>query len=137
MSDCLFCKILNKEIPSYTIYEDDFTLAFLDIFPHSLGHTVVITKKHFSDPLQMDEEYFKNFSVGLKNSLAKVEAVLKPAGYNVGWNQSLIGGQVVPHFHVHIMPRYEGDGGGSMHSIIKNPGDKTPKEIFVLFNNQI
>ena len=131
--DCIFCKIINKEIPNYTVYEDENVLAFLDIFPHALGHTVVIPKKHFETPLEMSVDEFKNFSVGLKNALDKVEMVLKPAGYNVGWNQSTAGGQVVPHLHVHILPRYEGDGGGNMHSIVKNPGDKSPKELFELF----
>ncbi|EKD43071.1 MAG: hypothetical protein ACD_72C00471G0002 [uncultured bacterium] len=131
--DCIFCKIINKEIPNYTVYEDENVLAFLDIFPHALGHTVVIPKKHFETPLEMSVEEFKNFSAGLKNSLDKVETVLKPAGYNVGWNQSEAGGQVVPHLHVHMLPRYADDGGGNMHSIVKNAGNKSPKELFELF----
>lgn len=128
--DCLFCKIIKKEIPSLVIYEDENTLAFLDIFPHALGHTVVIPKKHFDNPLQMSNEEFKNFSLGLKKSLEKVQQTLKPQGFNVGWNQEVAGGQVVPHLHAHILPRFDGDGGGSMHSIVKKPGNKTPKEVF-------
>ncbi|MFA6424454.1 MAG: HIT domain-containing protein [Candidatus Magasanikbacteria bacterium] len=131
--DCLFCKIINKEIPNFTIYEDENVLAFLDIFPHALGHTVVIPKKHFHNPLEMSEDEFKNFSVGIKKAQDKIEAVLKPAGYNVGWNQDEVGGQVVPHLHVHIFPRYEGDGGGNMHSIINNPGGQAVKDVFELF----
>lgn len=131
--DCLFCKIVNKEIPNFTVFEDEHTLAFLDIFPHAVGHTVVIPKKHFDTPLDMSGDEFKNFSNGLKKTLDRVQEKLKPAGYNVGWNQGAVGGQVVPHLHVHIFPRYNGDGGGNMHSIIKNPGDKTVKEIFELF----
>lgn len=133
MSNCIFCKIVNKEIPNYTVYEDDFVLAFLDIFPHAKGHTVVIPKKHFDTPLDMDESEWQKFCAGLKKAQEKIEQVLKPSGYNVGWNQKPIGGQIVPHLHAHIMPRYEGDGGGSMHSIIKNPGDKTPKEVYEFF----
>ncbi len=131
--DCLFCKIINKEIPNFTVFEDEHILAFLDIFPHAFGHTVVIPKKHFDTPLDMNNYEFKNFSNGLKKTLDKIQEKLKPAGYNVGWNQGVAGGQVVPHLHVHIFPRYNDDGGGSMHSIIKNPGDKTVKEIFELF----
>jgi len=132
--DCLFCKIINKENPNYTVYEDINVIAFLDIFPHAFGHTVVIPKKHFDTPLEMNDEEFKNFSVGLKKTLEKVQTVLKPAGFNVGWNQSVAGGQVVPHLHAHILPRFDGDGGGSIHSIIKNPGEKTVKEVYALFN---
>lgn len=134
--DCLFCKIINKEIPNFTIYEDENVLAFLDIFPHAMGHVVVIPKKHFDTPFEMSGEEFKNFSNGLKNALEKVQTILKPAGYNVGWNQGVAGGQVVAHLHAHILPRYQGDGGGSMHSIVKNPGTKTVKEVFDLFSDK-
>lgn len=134
--DCLFCKIINKEIPNFTVFEDKNVLAFLDIFPHAMGHTVVIPKKHFDTPLEMSEEEFVNFSIGLKKALEQVQNILSPDGFNVGWNQNSAGGQVVPHLHAHILPRYKGDGGGSMHSIIKNTGDKTVKEVSELFNGQ-
>ncbi|MFA6547675.1 MAG: HIT family protein [Candidatus Magasanikbacteria bacterium] len=134
--DCLFCKINNKEIPNFTVFEDESVLAFLDIFPHALGHVVVISKKHFDTPFEMSADEFKNFNASLKITLDKIQQVLKPDGYNIGWNQGVVGGQVVPHFHVHILPRYEGDGGGSIHSIIKNPGNKTPQEVFDLFQNK-
>ena len=131
--DCIFCKIINKEVPNFTVYEDDFVLAFLDIFPHAKGHTVVIPKKHFSDFLSLSAEEIKLLIVGVQNAMKKIQAVLNPEGFNVGWNEKPVAGQVVPHLHVHIFPRYAGDGGGSVHSIIKNPGDKTPQEVFELF----
>lgn len=131
--DCIFCKIINKEVPNYTVYEDENVLAFLDIFPCAMGHTVVIPKKHFKTPLEMSSEEFKNFSAGVQIALQKVNATLKPDGFNVGWNQEEAGGQAVPHLHMHILPRFVGDGGKNMHSIVKNPGDKTPAELFELF----
>ena len=134
MTDCIFCKILNKEIPNHTVYEDDFVLAFLDIFPHASGHTVVVPKKHFDTFLDMTETEPVSFLASVRKVMEKLNTVLKPDGFNVGWNERPAGGQVVPHLHVHIFPRYKGDGGGSMHSIIKNPGDKTPAEIAKLFN---
>ena len=129
MSDCLFCKILNKEIPNFTIYEDDFVLAFLDIFPHAKGHTVVIPKQHFNTPFEMDEKYWLNFCVGLKKAQEKVEQILAPSGYNVGWNQKPVGGQVVPHLHVHIIPRWGNDNGGSIHSVVDNPPKESLEEV--------
>jgi histidine triad (HIT) family protein len=63
----------------------------------------------------------------------RVQNVLHPDGFNVGWNHNSVAGQVVPHLHVHIFPRYQGDEGGSMHSIIKNPGTKTVEEVAALF----
>lgn len=135
--DCLFCKILNKEIPNYTVYEDENVLAFLDIFPCSKGHTVVITKKHFENLWDMNVETFQAVAGGLRAAAGRVQAKLKPDGMNIGINNGPVAGQAVPHVHWHIIPRYDGDGGGSMHSIIKNPGDKTIKEVFELFNSQI
>lgn len=131
--DCIFCKITNKEVPNFTVYEDELVLAFLDIFPHAKGHTVVIPKKHFSNPSEMSEEEWNKFCTGIRKAQKRVAEVLKPDGFNVGWNEKPEGGQVVPHLHAHIFPRYKGDGGGSMHSIIKNPGDISPKELYKQF----
>jgi len=117
--DCLFCKIINKVIPNYTVYEDDFVLAFLDIFPHAKGHTVVIPKKHFSNLSEMSEVDWQNMATALKNTQAKLQSVLNPDGFNIGINDKSVAGQVVPHVHWHIFPRYEGDGGGGGHSFIK------------------
>ncbi len=133
MSDCIFCKILAKEIPNHTVYEDDFVLAFLDIFPHAKGHTVVIPKSHKNNFLELTDSEAQDFLHGLKKTMEKVDSILHPEGFNVGWNEKPAGGQVVPHLHVHIFPRYTGDGGGSVHSIIKNPGDLSVEEVSKLF----
>lgn len=133
MPDCLFCKIIQGEVANYTVYEDENVLAFLDIFPHAQGHTVVIPKRHFETYFDLSEAELVQLSVGVKKAMEKIQTVLKPDGYNIGWNHKPAGGQVIPHLHVHIFPRYEGDGGGSMHSIIgKWNGDV--KEIAKLFN---
>lgn len=133
MSDCIFCKILNNEIPNYTVYEDDLVLAFLDIFPHAKGHTVVIPKHHVETLFDLTDEEVGKYFLGVKKTMEKIDAILKPAGYNVGWNQNTVAGQVVPHLHTHIFPRYGGDGGGSIHSIIKKLEDVDVKTIAELF----
>ncbi|KKQ27293.1 MAG: Histidine triad (HIT) protein [Candidatus Magasanikbacteria bacterium GW2011_GWC2_37_14] len=133
MENCIFCKIVNKEVPNYTVYEDDFVLAFLDIFPHSKGHTVIIPKKHFVDLSAMTEEEWQKMAVALKRVEEKLQTVLQPAGFNIGINDQPAGGQVVPHVHWHIFPRWEKDGGGSVHSIIKNPGELKVEEVWKLF----
>jgi histidine triad (HIT) family protein len=133
--DCIFCKIINKEIPNFTVFEDENVLAFLDIFPHAKGHTVVIPKKHFADSSEMNGEDWKKFCSGIKKARDRIAEVLSPDGFNVGWNESPEAGQVVPHLHVHIFPRYKGDGGGSVHSIIKNPGGLSPKELHKKFES--
>lgn len=131
--NCIFCKIIAKEIPNHTVYEDDFVLAFLDIFPCAKGHTVVIPKKHVGSLTDLTAEESRLVYSGLDSAFRKVMSVLKPDGANIGINNGAAAGQAVPHVHWHIIPRYEGDGGGSMHSIVKNPGDTPVVEIAKLF----
>jgi histidine triad (HIT) family protein len=117
---CIFCKIIAKEIPNHTVYEDANVLAFLDIFPCSKGHTVVIPKRHAERMTYLSAAEQAAVMLGVSEVMKKIDTVLSPAGMNVGWNDRAAAGQAVPHVHVHIVPRYEGDGGGSMHSIVKS-----------------
>jgi len=134
MSDCIFCKIIKGEIPNHTVYEDDHVLAFLDISPHSKGHTVVIPKKHIENLKDVGKEDWSNILEGVRQTVNKIEEVLSPDGINIGINDREVAGQVVPHIHFHIFPRFEGDGGGSVHSIINNKGDVGVEEVAKLFN---
>ena len=133
MSDCLFCKIIKGKIPNYTVYEDENTLAFLDINPHAKGHTVVIPKKHFTDLSEMSDVDWQNMAVALKNIQTKLQNILNPDGFNIGINDKEVAGQVVPHVHWHIFPRYEGDGGGSVHSVVPKLDGFDVKNIAKLF----
>ncbi|MEK6938249.1 MAG: HIT family protein [Nanoarchaeota archaeon] len=129
MPECIFCKIGKKEIPSYIVYEDKNCLAFLDIKPHAKGHTVVIPKKHGTLIFDFTDEDFQLLMHGVKKTIEKINKKLNPDGFNVGWNSGSIAGQVVPHLHLHIFPRYADDGGGSMHSILKNPSRMNVEEV--------
>lgn len=131
--DCIFCKIIKGDISNYTVYSDTHALAFLDINPHALGHTVVIPRTHAETLLDLNEQLYHDFFVAVKKTMELLEKKLTPDGFNVGWNHGVVGGQVVPHLHVHIMPRWENDGGTNMHGIIHNPGDKSVEEIAKLF----
>lgn len=130
---CIFCKIIAKEIPNHSVYETDEVLAFLDVFPCSKGHTVVIPKHHAERLVDLSPEEQSHLMHGVSAVMKKIDSTLHPSGMNVGWNDRASAGQSVPHVHVHIIPRYDGDGGGSMHSVVKNkePGDV--KEIAKLF----
>lgn len=132
MDNCIFCKIGKKEIPAHKVYESDYILGFLDVKPHAKGHTVVIPKKHGVTVFDFTEEDLKGLMVDVKKTMERLQEVLNPDGFNVGWNHNSAGGQVVPHLHVHIMPRYNSDGGGSMHSIISNP-QASVEEVAELF----
>jgi len=131
--NCIFCKIIAGEIPSHIVYQDENVFAFLDIHPCSKGHTVVIPKKHFGTLEEMGTNTFATFMLGLRAAQEKVQTVLKPDGVNIGINNGSAAGQAVPHAHWHIIPRYEGDGGGSMHSIVRSKDTGDVKEIAQLF----
>jgi len=129
MTDCIFCKIASGEIPCYKVYEDQFTVAFLDIHPHCKGHTVVIPKIHVMNTFDLSDAQLQQYFFSVQKTMKRIQKVLDPEGYNVGWNHGTAGEQIVPHLHVHILPRYYNDGGGSIHSIIKNPGNESVEEV--------
>ncbi|XMB67846.1 HIT family protein [Mycoplasmatota bacterium zrk1] len=109
MNNCLFCKIVNGDIPSQKIYEDEDVYAFLDISPATKGHTLVIPKKHVVDIFDMDPETAaKVFSVVPKISKA-LKDTFNPIGLNIV-NNNQKPYQVVFHYHIHLIPRYENDG---------------------------
>ncbi len=127
--DCLFCKIANKEIASEIVYENDKIVAFLDIFPMSLGHTVVIPKKHAENIIDLAGEEVEPLFSAVKEITGLLQEKLAPRGFTIGINHGRVGGQLVDHLHVHIIPRFEGDGGGSLHSVVKNPPKESISEI--------
>ncbi len=110
MTDCIFCKIIAGELPSYKVYEDDYSLAFLDIHPVHQGHTLVVSKKHYADFLQADTDTLTKLS-GITKKVAKaVTEGVEADGCNVTTNNGHAAGQVIFHLHWHIIPRFEGDG---------------------------
>ncbi len=106
---CIFCKIVAGEIPSYKIYEDDKTLAFLDIQPVSYGHTLVISKAHYANLEAIDETDLSALISSVKKVGALLKEKLKISGYNVIENNDPVAGQEIPHIHFHIIPRQAGD----------------------------
>ena len=110
MEGCLFCKIINKEIPSEMVYENDETMVFLDINPVNPGHLLVVPKEHYKDMLSTPSSILKEImDVAQKVAPAAMKAVGSTA-FNVGVNNGADAGQIVDHMHLHIMPRYSNDG---------------------------
>ena len=105
--NCLFCKIIKGEIPSYKVYENEHTLTFLDINPESYGHTLIIPKKHFKNYQDIDLETIKNVNETGKIIFDKIKTNLKPDGIRIVQNNGII--QDVPHYHIHIVPVYKKD----------------------------
>lgn len=129
MDNCIFCKIINKEIPSNIVYEDDNFLAFLDIAKATNGHTILIPKKHSKNILECDDELLKDMIVIAKKIANKYIEKLGAKGFNILTNCNEVAGQTCFHFHIHIIPRYnELDGFEPMFKENKNI-ELTPKEI--------
>ena len=129
MSGCLFCQIARVERPSHTIFAGDGAVAFLDIFPCTPGHTLVIPRQHYATLSEMPaEEVGKLFQVAAMVA-TKVQSALGAAGFNLGINNGKAAGQEVFHVHVHVIPRYPDDGGGSMKSVAHFKGKETLEQI--------
>jgi histidine triad (HIT) family protein len=110
MTDCIFCKIVKGELPSYKVYEDAKLLAFLDISPVNPGHVLLIPKHHHKDFLDMPDELVATLFTAAKRISEAVVAASGAAGFNIGMNNGTAAGQAVFHAHLHIMPRLADDG---------------------------
>ena len=135
MDSCLFCKIVKGEIPSYKIYEDDKTLSFLDVFPISEGHSLIIPKKHAQFVEELDNETASAvFNTTIKIS-KKLRDKLNVPATTIGIHNGKESGQEIPHMHVHVIPREESDGGGPINIVMANgkfnkPTDEELKALF-------
>jgi len=109
VKDCIFCKIINKEIPSKIIYENEKCIAFLDISPISKGHTIVVPKNHSSTIEDILEKDLISVFKVVKDLAIHIHKKLKIGGYNILQNNFKPAGQAIAHFHVHIIPRNEDD----------------------------
>ncbi len=110
MENCIFCKIVNKEIPAKVIYEDHDWLAFLDIKPINLGHTLLVPKQHYQNLYDTPNELLVKIGQ-LINKLARaIKQGVSADGINIGMNNERAAGQLVMHTHLHIIPRFADDG---------------------------
>ena len=109
MSDCIFCKIANGEIPSATLYEDEDFRVILDASPASKGHALIIPKEHYANLYELDDDKAAKVMVLAKKMITKLTGILHCDGYNIVQNNNEAAGQTVFHFHMHIIPRYKGD----------------------------
>ncbi|MBQ3546302.1 MAG: HIT family protein [Lachnospiraceae bacterium] len=108
--DCIFCKIANGIIPSYTLYEDDDFRVIFDLGPVSKGHALILPKEHYANIYELDEEIASKVFVLAKKMATAMTEAFGCDGFNILQNNNEAGGQTVFHFHMHLVPRYEGDG---------------------------
>ena len=108
MDNCVFCRIISGDIPSMRVYEDEGCIAALDISPASPGHTLIIPKVHHQDLTELSAAEIEHFfSVAKLLGLRQLER-LQADGFNLVQNNGTAAGQTVPHFHIHVIPRYAG-----------------------------
>lgn len=108
--ECIFCQIVAGDMPSYTVYEDEQTLAFLDVNPVSEGHTLVVPKVHAAQITELDAEITGAVFQTAQKLAQRAETKLGAQGVNLLQSNGEAAGQEINHVHVHVIPRYPGDG---------------------------
>ena len=108
--DCIFCKIIEGEIPAVTVLDDELVLAFMDINPSSPGHMLVVPKRHAENIFEISETDLAAVMKAVKRCAAAVKEALKAEGVTVLQLNGKASDQIVPHLHIHIIPRWQNDG---------------------------
>lgn len=116
--NCPFCRIAQGELAAHILYADHQVLAFLDAAPMAPGHTLIVPRVHIERFVDLPEDTAgRLFAVAVRVGKALQEA-LAVGGFTVGLNDGRVAGQGIPHVHLHLVPRFPGDGGGSLHSVL-------------------
>jgi histidine triad (HIT) family protein len=121
VDNCVFCAIVEGKIPSYKVYEDEKTLAFLDIHPSAPGHTLLIPKIHVAQVEDLPEEDARALFASLHKIVGRIQNAIGAPATTIGINNGRENGQEVPHVHVHIIPRKQGDKGSMIQGISRSP----------------
>lgn len=122
MVKCLFCRIIRKELHAEVVYEDSHAIAVLDIHPRVPGHTMVIPKVHRETILDLKSSEHGPLFEAVARVTALVKRALTPDGFTIGINQGKASGQEIDHLHIHVLPRWRGDGGTSLHGVVDRGG---------------
>jgi len=121
--DCIFCRVVSGEMPCFKVCEDDRTLTFMDLFPVAEGHTLVITKEHFSDIFEVNGDVLAAVAASSLRVARAIQRVLDPDGLGVFQLNRAAAGQTVFHYHMHLVPRNTGEA-FALHSRIRGDDDK-------------
>jgi histidine triad (HIT) family protein len=118
MEECIFCKIVSGQIPSEKVYEDSDVIAFLDINPRNIGHTLVLPKKHYHTIMEMSDRDVSNLFLAVKKVANAVKEAVKAYGISINQSNEKAAGQLIPHVHVHVIPRFYTEGPPGLESIL-------------------
>lgn len=123
--DCIFCGIANGKIPSRTLFEDAQFRVILDLGPAAKGHALVLPKEHYSCLFELPEDQCRDAFALARRMAVRIKEKLGCDGFNLVQNNGEAAGQTVPHFHIHLIPRYRTDG----QTIGWKPGNPSPEEL--------
>jgi len=124
---CIFCKIISKEVPAKILYEDKYSISFLDAFPVAKGHTLVIPKKHFAQIQDMSSDMNQKLFDTVHKMITKIDSVMGSTLVLI--HNGKDSGQEIMHVHVHLIPRGIDDSGDNLDSMFKNKIKLTDDEI--------
>jgi histidine triad (HIT) family protein len=127
--DCIFCSIVSGDVPGRVVHETDDALAFLDANPLARGHTLVVPKAHRGRLGDLSAAESAAVFGAVHDLADRVERAVDADGLTVGVNDGEAAGQEVPHVHVHLVPRFEGDGGGPIHAVAGARPDLSETEL--------
>ena len=125
--DCIFCKIISKDVPAKILYEDEYSISFLDAFPVAKGHTLVIPKKHFAQIQDMSSDINQKLFDTVHKMITKIDSVMGSTLVLI--HNGKDSGQEIMHVHVHLIPRGIDDSGDNLDSMFKNKIKLTDDEI--------
>jgi len=126
---CIFCRIIRGEIPSYKIYEDERTLAFLDISPSAPGHTLIVPRAHVTRVEDLSEEDAEALFMTLHGLVGCIQDAMEVPSSTIGINNGPESGQEVPHVHIHVIPRTRGDRGRIIQGLVQSMDRPSAEEM--------
>lgn len=127
---CIFCRIINGDIPAHKVYENDRVLAFLDIHPSAPGHTLIIPKTHVDRIEKLREEDAEALFNVLPRLVRIIQAAVYAPSSTIGINNGSESGQEIPHVHIHVIPRFRGDKGGIIQGVARNTNNTHKNEMY-------
>lgn len=133
--NCIFCDIIKGSKPGYIIYQDEKTIALLDIFPSVEGHMMIVPKRHGKTVFDFSKEELGALFETVKKVSSALKKTYNTDAFTIGINHGEMSG--VPHLHVHVIPRHENDGGGIIQTIVKKKVDKKLEDIVSLIKKNI
>lgn len=126
---CIFCSIVEGSIPAQMILKTDGAVAFLDADPRAPGHALIVPQKHIETIDMLSNEDVEKVFLAVRETVKLLARALMSDGFTIGINHGKASGQAVEHMHVHVIPRWKNDGGGSIHAVVENKQSMSVEDV--------